>query len=79
MPYIMQSTLLLLVPILFAITLYLTLSRVITAVHGQEQSPISVRWLNRETMGICFASNGEFMYSTQRLLCLVSSGPILAR
>ena len=49
MPYIMQSTLLLLVPILFAITLYLTLSRVITAVHGQEQSPISVHWLNRET------------------------------
>ncbi|GKT52213.1 protein RTM1 [Colletotrichum spaethianum] len=45
--YIMQSVLLLLAPILFAATLYMTLSRVIIAVHGQESSIISTRWLTR--------------------------------
>lgn len=47
MPYVMQSTLLLLAPILFAASLYMTLSRVVLAVKGSKFSPISPRWLTR--------------------------------
>ena len=47
MPYVMQSTLLLLAPILFAASLYMTLSRVVLAVDGSQFSPISPRWLTR--------------------------------
>ena len=47
MPYVMQSTLLLLAPILFAASLYMTLSRVVVAVHGDTHSPIRPRWLTR--------------------------------
>lgn len=47
MPYVIQSTLLLLAPILFAASLYMTLSRVILAVGGAQSSPISPRWLTR--------------------------------
>ena len=46
-PYILQSILLLLAPILFAATLYMTLSRVILAVVGQHLSIIPPRWLTR--------------------------------
>jgi hypothetical protein len=46
-PYILQSVLLLLAPILFAATLYMTLNHVIMAVNGQECSIISTRWLTR--------------------------------
>lgn len=46
-PYILQSILLLLAPIFFAATLYMTLSRVIIAVDGQRLSIISPRWLTR--------------------------------
>ncbi|KAH7120615.1 RTA1 like protein-domain-containing protein [Dactylonectria macrodidyma] len=44
-PYVLQSTLLLLAPILFAASLYMTLSRVIRAVGGQSCSMIPTRWL----------------------------------
>lgn len=47
MPYVMQSTLLLLAPILFAASLYMTLSRVVLAVDGAQYSPITPRWLTR--------------------------------
>jgi hypothetical protein len=43
----MQSTLLLLAPILFAASLYMTLSRVVVAIQGQKHSPIATRWLTR--------------------------------
>lgn len=46
-PYIMQSVLLLLAPVLFAATLYMTLGRVITAVRGEQYSFIPPRWLTR--------------------------------
>lgn len=46
-PYVLQSTLLLLGPILFAASLYMTLSRVIRAVDGAHCSIISPRWLTR--------------------------------
>ncbi|KAH6991416.1 RTA1 like protein-domain-containing protein [Ilyonectria sp. MPI-CAGE-AT-0026] len=46
-PYILQSIFLLLAPILFAATLYMTLSRVISAVHGEACSMIAPRWLTR--------------------------------
>ncbi|KAH8683662.1 RTA1 like protein-domain-containing protein, partial [Ilyonectria robusta] len=44
-PHVLQSTLLLLAPILFAASLYMTLSRVIRAVGGQSCSMIAPRWL----------------------------------
>ncbi|KAH8899822.1 RTA1 like protein [Thozetella sp. PMI_491] len=54
-PYILQSVLLPLAPILFAATLYMTLSRVIIVVNGQECSVISTRWLTRFVLGDCFS------------------------
>ncbi|CAH0042863.1 unnamed protein product [Clonostachys rhizophaga] len=44
-PYVLQSTFLLLAPILFAASLYMTLSRVIRAVDGAHCSIIVPRWL----------------------------------
>lgn len=46
-PYILQSLLLLLAPILFAASLYMTLSRVIISVDGARCSIIPPRWLTR--------------------------------
>ncbi|KAF7550241.1 hypothetical protein G7Z17_g5849 [Cylindrodendrum hubeiense] len=46
-PYILQSIFLLLAPILFAASLYMTLSRVIRAVHGETCAMIAPRWLTR--------------------------------
>jgi hypothetical protein len=46
-PYILQSVFLLLAPILFAASLYMTLSRVIIAVSGAQYSLVSPRWLAR--------------------------------
>lgn len=46
-PYVLQSTLLLLGPILFAASLYMTLSRVIRGVNGGHCSFIAPRWLTR--------------------------------
>ena len=43
----MQSVLLLLAPVLFAATLYMTLGRIITAVRGDQFSFIPPRWLTR--------------------------------
>ena len=47
MPYILQSIFLLLAPILFAASLYMTLGRVIRSVDGHRFSMISPRWLTR--------------------------------
>ncbi|KAL1853991.1 hypothetical protein Daus18300_011580 [Diaporthe australafricana] len=46
-PYVLQSTLLLLGPVLFAASLYMTLSRVIRGVNGGHCSLIAPRWLTR--------------------------------
>lgn len=46
-PYMMQSLLLLIAPVLFAASLYMTLSRVIRAVEGERYSFIPPRWLTR--------------------------------
>lgn len=55
-PYIMQSTLLLLAPIMFAATLYMTLGRTVLAVHGEQYSFIPPRWLTRTFVtGDCFS------------------------
>lgn len=47
MPYVLQSSFLLLGPVLFAASLYMTLSRVVRAVDGGALSPIKPRWLTR--------------------------------
>ncbi|KAH6898190.1 RTA1 like protein-domain-containing protein [Thelonectria olida] len=46
-PYVIQSIFLLIAPILFAASLYMTLSRVIRSVHGEAYSMIAPRWLTR--------------------------------
>ncbi|KPM37536.1 hypothetical protein AK830_g9016 [Neonectria ditissima] len=46
-PYVLQSIFLLIAPILFAASLYMTLGRVIVAVHGESCSMIAPRWLTR--------------------------------
>ncbi|KAH7155924.1 RTA1 like protein-domain-containing protein [Dactylonectria macrodidyma] len=46
-PYILQSIFLLIAPILFAASLYMTLSRIILAVGGASCSMIAPRWLTR--------------------------------
>lgn len=60
MPYVIQSTLLLLGPILLAATLYMSLSRVILSVHGEKSSPIRPRWLTR-----IFVSGDIFSFVVQ--------------
>ncbi|CRK38390.1 hypothetical protein BN1708_020509, partial [Verticillium longisporum] len=47
MPYVLQSTFLLLAPILFAASLYMTLSRIIRAVDAAHCSIIRPKWLTR--------------------------------
>ncbi|KAK7418140.1 hypothetical protein QQX98_004115 [Neonectria punicea] len=46
-PYVLQSIFLLIAPILFAASLYMTLGRIIVAVHGESCAMISPRWLTR--------------------------------
>ncbi|KAI9155564.1 Protein RTA1 [Paramyrothecium foliicola] len=47
LPYIIQSIFLLIAPILFAASLYMTLGRIIRSVHGEHCSLIPARWLTR--------------------------------
>ncbi|KAJ4175204.1 hypothetical protein NW754_005624 [Fusarium falciforme] len=46
-PYVFQSSFLLLGPVLFAASLYMTLGRVIRAMDGEALSLIQLRWLTR--------------------------------
>lgn len=46
-PYVMQSSLLLIAPALFAASIYMTLGRIIVLVHGEELSVIRVNWLTK--------------------------------
>ncbi|CAG7997219.1 unnamed protein product [Penicillium nalgiovense] len=46
-PYIMQDIFLVLPPVFFAATLYMTYSHVVIAIHGEPFSPISMRWATR--------------------------------
>lgn len=45
MPYVIQSTLILVAPALFAASIYMTLGRIIRGVHAQHLSMIAVKWL----------------------------------
>ncbi|KAJ6013616.1 RTA-like protein [Penicillium herquei] len=49
--YAMQSLFLLLAPILFAASIYRVLGRVITFLHGEHLSYVSVRWMTRIFVG----------------------------
>lgn len=46
-PYIMQDIFLVLPPVFFAATLYMTYSHIVRAIHGEPFSPISMRWATR--------------------------------
>jgi hypothetical protein len=50
-PYIIQSTLLLIAPALFAASIYMELGRVIVLVRGEKFSLIRVRWLTKIFVG----------------------------
>jgi hypothetical protein len=73
MPYILQSVLLLLGPVLFAASLYMTLGTVIRAVDGHRSSFVPTRWLT----GI-FVSGDVFSFLIQSsgaaLLVTANSG-----
>lgn len=59
-PYVLQSTFLLLAPVLFAASLYMTLSRIIRAVDGASFSLIRPTWLTR-----IFVSGDAFSFIIQ--------------
>jgi hypothetical protein len=46
-PYVMQSTLLLVAPALFAASIYMELGRVIRVVKGEKRSVIRVTWMTK--------------------------------
>lgn len=46
-PYVMQSTLLLIAPALFAASIYMELGRIIILVHGEKHSLIRVNWMTK--------------------------------
>ena len=46
-PYVMQSSLLLIAPALFAASIYMALGRIIVLVHGEKHSIIRVSWLTK--------------------------------
>ncbi|KAM0324882.1 hypothetical protein ACHAQA_007848 [Verticillium albo-atrum] len=47
MPYAIQNAFILLAPVLYAASIYMTLGRVIRSVHGEAYSIIRARWLTR--------------------------------
>ena len=46
-PYVMQSTLLLVAPALFAASIYMELGRIITLVRGEKLAIIRVNWMTK--------------------------------
>lgn len=46
-PYVMQSTLLLVAPALFAASIYMELGRIILLVKGQKHAVIRVTWMTK--------------------------------
>lgn len=50
-PYVMQSTLLLIAPALFAASIYMELGRIIYLVKGQALSLIRVSWMTKIFVG----------------------------
>lgn len=46
-PYVMQSTLLLVAPALFAASIYMELGRIIVLLHGEDLSIVRVNWLTK--------------------------------
>lgn len=60
-PYIIQSLLILLAPILFAASVYMTLTRLIRACKGEALSIIRVKWVTKIFVGgdvLCFFIQG---------------------
>lgn len=46
-PYITQISLILLAPVLFAASIYMTLKGIIHKVHGEKYSPVRAQWLSK--------------------------------
>lgn len=68
-PYLLQSLFLLLAPVLFAASLYMTLGRIILAVDGTRYSVIPPRWLTRlfvatDVISFMIQSGGAGMLSS---------------
>ncbi|CAG8886049.1 unnamed protein product [Penicillium egyptiacum] len=47
LPYVIQDIFLVLPPVFFAATLYMTYFHIVKAIHGEPFSPISMRWATR--------------------------------
>ncbi|RSL53145.1 hypothetical protein CEP54_010526 [Fusarium duplospermum] len=47
MPYVIQNTLILLAPVFFAASIYMTLGRLIRMTNGERHSIISLKWLTK--------------------------------
>jgi len=70
MPYIVQSTFLLLPPVLFAATVYMVLGRIIRSVHGERHSPVRVNWLTAtfvfgDVVSFCVQGGGAGLMATE--------------
>lgn len=64
-PYIIQSTLLLIAPALFAASIYMELGRVILLVRGERFSIVRVNWLTKifvagDVLSFLMQASGEF-------------------
>jgi hypothetical protein len=71
-PYVMQSSLLLIAPALFAASIYMTLGRIIVLVNGEKYSIIRVNWLTKifvagDVLSFLMQSSGKSIYDTSRL------------
>lgn len=65
-PYVMQSTLLLVAPALFAASIYMELGRIIYLVKGQKHSLVRVNWMTKIFVAgdvLSFLMQASGMYS----------------
>ena len=75
-PYVMQSTLLLVAPALFAASIYMELGRIIHLVKGQKFALIRVNWMTKifvagDVLSFLMQASGKFLFPwTKNSQCL---------
>jgi len=72
-PYVMQSTLLLIAPALFAASIYMELGRIIILVHAEQYSLVRVKWLTKifvtgDVLSFLMQASGKDVFSILYLL-----------
>ena len=73
-PYVMQSTLLLVAPALFAASIYMELGRIIHLVKGQKHSLIRVNWMTKtyvagDVLSFLMQASGMFSFPVFERVC----------